>query len=66
MIKKIMNFSGSKLLSSTDQLFILGGKRPSKGCDLDGSCEIGFCCKGGVCIDDTPGSDGTIPACDAQ
>lgn len=64
MIKKIVGFSGCRLLSNAEQVLILGGQKPLRMCNPDGTCEAGFCCKGGVCIDDTPGPDGKIPACD--
>jgi len=64
MIKKVGNLADGKLLSHREQMLILGGKRMAKDCSTDGVCDPGFCCSHGSCIDDTPGPDGTIPACE--
>ncbi|NOU16702.1 MAG: hypothetical protein HOO91_04005 [Bacteroidales bacterium] len=65
MLKNLLNIDGAKLLNKVAQENIKGGKPVPRMCALGGICPPGFCCKSGVCIDDTPGPDGTIPACDS-
>lgn len=66
MLKNLLNIDGAKVLSKTAQKNISGGKPVPINCAGTGICPPGFCCKSGTCIDDTPGPDGTIPACDPQ
>jgi len=64
MLKNLLNIDGAKLLSKVAQENIKGGQPIAIDCASTGICPSGFCCKDGSCIDDTPGPDGTIPACD--